>query len=245
MSLTLLTMALGVFLAGIVNGATGLGFSIVAGAALALLLDAKTAVLLISVIVPILTSVQLLRHRAQVRHLRRILPLLGGGLLGVPLGTYLLAVLSGRAVALVLGAFTLLYVFTGFFKLRFRVTPRWEPLLAPLVGVSGGICNGAVGVSGPILASYLLALDMPASTFIFSLAVMFVVQSATRLVGLITLNQMTPALASLSLLLLPAGVLGILSGMWLQSRLPKQAFHRAVLLVLFAAGSSLIQRGLA
>ncbi|MBI4495106.1 MAG: sulfite exporter TauE/SafE family protein, partial [Chloroflexi bacterium] len=201
--------------------------------------------LLASAIVPAVNVLQLVRHRAHAgKQVRRIVPLFVGGVLGVPMGVGLLAILSGQAITLVLGGFTLLYVFTSFFKLRLLVPPRWEPLLSPAVGVTAGLCTGAVGVSGPVLASYLLALDLTASAFLFSLSLMFTILSTYRLVGLIVLDLVTPTLVSLSLLLLTPALLGLKSGMWLQSRLPKQTFQRAVLLVLLAAGLSLIERGL-
>lgn len=238
-------MVLSVFLAGAVNGATGLGFAIVSGAALALLLDAKTAVIMLSVIVPVLGSIQLLRHRAEVKHLGRLAPLFLGGLAGVPVGTVLLAVLPVQTVTLFLGALTLVYVVAGLLQVRFHVPVRWEPLLSPVVGVTGGVCSGAVGAAGPLLASYLLALDLPAGAFVFSLALMFSVNTLTRLVSLIALQQLTPGLLGLSLALTLPAVLGVMSGMSLQSRLDRRTFQRLVLGVLFVAGVSLVQRGLA
>ena len=244
MTPSVVAVALGVFVAGAVNGATGLGFAIVSGSVLALVMDAKTAVVMLSVMVPVLSMIQLFRHRAEVKHIRRLLPIFVGGLVGVPVGTYLLAILSPSAVTLCLGVFTVVYVLTSVFKLRLAVAPRWEPLCSPLVGLTGGISSGAIGVAGPILASYLLALNVPAGTFVFSLAMMFEANSLTRLLSLITLQQLTPALLGLSLGLIPPAVLGLLTGMWLQSRLPRKGFQRAVLAVLFVNGINLILRGL-
>jgi uncharacterized membrane protein YfcA len=243
-TLTLLVIAAGVFLAGMVNGATGLGFSIVAGASLALLLDAKLAIVMLSLMVPLVSGLQFLRHRAEVKQSRRILPLFVGAILGVPLGTYLLAVLPGHTITLILGLFTLFYVATSVFQVRFKVMPGAERVLSPLVGFLGGISSGAVGVAGPLLASYLLAIDLAASTFVFSLSVMFMTNSLLRVVGLVGLGQITPGLAGLSMLLYVPAVLGLQIGMWLQGRLPKRTFQRAVLAVLFVAGLSLVQRGL-
>ena len=112
------------------------------------------------------------------------------------------------------------------------------------MGFTAGTLSGSIGATGPLLASYLLALDVPAATFVFSLALMFVTNSTTRLVGLIALGQLTPGLLGLALLLVVPAVLGLFTGMWLQGRLPKQGFQRAVLLVLAVAGGNLVLRGL-
>lgn len=243
-TLLLFAIGAGVLLAGMVNGATGLGFSLVASAFLALLLDAKTAIVMLSVMVPLTSGLQFLRHRAELKQSRRLLPLFGGALLGVPVGTYVLAILSARALSLLLGVFTLLYVATSVFKLRFTVTPRWERPLSPLVGFTGGVSSGAIGVAGPLLASYLLALGVPATTFVFTLSLSFLVNSLLRLAGLIALQQLPPGLLGLSLVLAIPAIAGLQLGMWLQGKLPRALFHRAVLGVLCLAGVNLVQRGL-
>ena len=96
----ILALGLAIFLAGLINGTTGMGFAQLAAAGLALVMDVKSAVVLLSIMVPITAGMQLVQHRAQTSHFGRALPLLAAGLLGVPLGVALLAFLPSRVMPL-------------------------------------------------------------------------------------------------------------------------------------------------
>lgn len=76
-----------VFIGAVVNGVVGLGFALVTAAGLATVLDPKSAVILLSVITPVLSLQQVLRHRAYRGVLPRIVPLFLGAITGVAIGT--------------------------------------------------------------------------------------------------------------------------------------------------------------
>jgi uncharacterized membrane protein YfcA len=237
------TLVVAVFLAGVTGGVAGLGFSQVMAAGFALLIDPKAAVVLLSIMVPVMSGVQLVKHRRQATSLRRRASLLVAALLGVPLGVLLLTFLPSRVIALLLGIFTLLFVATSLRKVPLRLGAKHDRLAAPLVGLIAGVCSGTLGVSGPVLGAYLLSLDVPAATFAFTVSAMFVSMSLLRLGGLALTGEVTPWLA-LGLGLLPPSLLGQQVGFWLQGRVSKQAFQRVALALMFLAGLALIRRGL-
>ena len=234
-----------VFVAGLTSGTVGLGYAQVAAAAFALLVDPKAAIALLSITVPPTATGQIVKHRRQGHHAARVRSLLIAGLLGVPLGVALLTILPSRVIALLLGLFTLMYVATSLRKVALRVQPGQERLLGPLVGLTAGIANGAVGVSGPILASYLLALDLPAAAFAFTISTLFTAMSLLRLAGLALGGEITPLLLAVGLGLTVPALLGQQLGFWLQGRVSREAFRRAVLFLLFLAGVGLLRRGVA
>lgn len=235
-------LGLVVFLAGITNGGVGLGYAQVAAAAFALLIDPKTAVVLLSITVPVSAAGQIVKQRRHGWDLGRIGSLFVGGLAGVPLGVLLLTVAPARLLALALGVFTILFVLSSLRRVPLRVRPSHELLLSPLVGVTAGVCNGAVGVSGPVLASYLLALDLPAATFAFTISVMFTVMGLLRLVSLVLSGSISPLLWAVGLGLIPPMMLGQQLGFWLQGKVSRETFRRSVLVVLFVAGLGLLER---
>ena len=118
-------------------------------------------------------------------------------------------------------------------------------MLSPLVGLTAGICNGSIGVSGPVVGSYLLALDMPAASFTFTVSLMYCSMSLLRLIGLSALGEVGQAQLAMGLGLLALALVGQRVGFWLQRRISQQSFERAVLGVMLVAGVGLIGRALA
>jgi uncharacterized protein len=88
-------------------------------------------------------------HRAMSRD--RILPIVIGGLAGVPVGVWLLTFIPANAFrifgGLLLAAYSLVSLAGG---LRFRVGNR-TPLRDGIIGLFGGICGGLASLSGPIM----------------------------------------------------------------------------------------------
>lgn len=237
-------VALLVFLAGLTNGVTGLGFAQTMAAGMALMLEPKTTVTLLSIMVPVMSSQQLIRHRAQVVHYRRIARLFLAGLAGVPIGVFFLSILPSNVIALLLGIFTLVFVISSVRKVRLRVRPGQEAYLEPLVGLTGGIANGTVGAAGPVLTSYLLAVGVTAGLFTFTVSSMFFSMSSLRFFSLLAVGEVTAEILLSGAVLLVPALLGQRVGFWLQDRVSKEVFQRAVLVVLFLAGLGLLRRGL-
>lgn len=240
----LATLVAVVFAAGVTNGTVGVGFAQFSAAAFALLIDPKAAIVLLSINIPITSAGQLLKQSRQGHRLPRLGTLFAGGLLGVPIGVLLLHVVPSQYLALTLGVFSISYVASSLRKVPLRVPPGREPILSPPVGLLSGICSGAVGVSGPVLISYLLALDLSASAFAFTVSSMFMAMGVVRLVGLVLSSAITPTLLALGLGLAVPALLGQQVGFWLAGRISREVFRRGVLALLFLGGLALLRRGL-
>jgi uncharacterized membrane protein YfcA len=238
-------MAMIVFLAGMSTGTTGLGFAQLSAVGLAFVVDAKTAVILLAITVPAVSAVQVMRHRSSVAEWRSRMSLLFVCcLVGVPIGAFLLTILSVRVIAFLLGVFTLAFVVTRLRRPTFGIGREHERLLAPVVGVTAGIFNGTIGVSGPVLGSYLIAIGVSAATFAFTIQTLFLTMTLVRLGGLVVLGEITwPLLLIGSILLVPA-LAGQSVGIWLQRRVSARGFERAVLVVMAMAGVGLLMRGI-
>jgi len=239
-----LTMVATVFVAGVSTGTTGLGFAQLTSTALGLLLDTRTAVLILSVTVPAVSGTQMIHNRRERLPLRRVLPVIIGALIGVPIGVWFLAVLPARVIAGFLGAVTLLYVASRLLRYRPHLDERQERVVGPIAGVAGGIFNGTVGVSGPVLVPYLLSLNLPMATFAYTVSVLFVTMTVFRLFGLIVSGTMQAPTFLLGLALLLPALIGQRVGFILQRWLSRRAFEAIVLVSLFVGGIALILRAL-
>ena len=81
---------------------------------------------------------------------RRILPLVVGGVIGLPLGVYLLNHVSGQDLKVGLGAFLIAYSIFGLAVKLGPVFANAGALSDGVVGFGGGIFGGIAGLSGPL-----------------------------------------------------------------------------------------------
>jgi hypothetical protein len=117
--------------------------------------------------------------------------------------------------------------------------------LAPIVGFLAGVSNGSVGVSGPILAPYLLAMRMPPPTFSFTISMLFLAMNVIRFAGLIAVGALGAGTLILGGALLVPAIVGQRIGFGLQRRVSRPVVERVVLVLLFLAAVSLLVRALA
>lgn len=238
------TLVVVVFVAAAVNGIAGFGFALVVVAALAIVLEPRPAVVLLSLITPAVQTFQL-RHHWQFRSVAgRLVPMLIASVVGTAIGSNLLVILPGYALAIALGLFALWYVIGSLRKNPMLVTERTERRIAPAVGALAGVSNGTLGASGPILGSYLLAIGLTGRHFVFAISLTFMVMSVIRVVTLSVLGAYTLTVVALGLgLALPAWA-GQRIGFWLQGRLSPRGFQRIILVALLAASANLLYRGI-
>src|SRR6185369_12279086 len=120
-------MAAVVLAAGFIKGAIGFGFPSLATPLLSLVVDVKTAVVLLILPNIVMDGIQFARRGAPTATIRRLLPLLITGGIGTILGTRLLVVLPPRAVLLLLGGFVIAFVALNATRFSPRLPPAWEP----------------------------------------------------------------------------------------------------------------------
>jgi uncharacterized membrane protein YfcA len=71
-----------------------------------------------------------------------------------------------------------------------RTTPTRSKQLAPVVGGVAGVFQGAVGISGPILGSWIHSYRLPRSAHILSVTSLFFITGLAQLVVLISTGQL-------------------------------------------------------
>ncbi|MYJ37122.1 MAG: TSUP family transporter, partial [Acidimicrobiaceae bacterium] len=113
---------------------------------------------------------------------------------------------------------------------------------SPAVGLISGVMQGAVGVSGPIIGSWLYAYRLPRDAYIFALSVLFLIAGLAQISSLASIG----AYDSDRLIAAAIGfgpVLAMLPiGERLRARLSGSQFDRVVLGLLAAAGVTLVVR---
>jgi len=241
-----LVAALAVIMLGasVLNGVAGFGFALVAVAGMAVVIEPKPAIVVMSLITPVLIVTQVRYHWDFRGVARRLPPLLIGAALGAVLGTQLLIILPGYALAIALAVFALWFVIDSWRREPRTIAAATERWIAPGVGVIAGVTNGSIGASGPILGSYLIAIGLRAREFIFGISTVFAVMSAVRIISLAAAGEYTVPIVVLGLSLAVPAYLGQRLGFLLQRRLSPKHFQQAILVMLFVASVYLLYSGL-
>ena len=240
-SVTIAFGLLAIFLAGLTYGTTGFGFGLVSVPLLLIFLPPRTAVptsLVLSSITGLLVAYQ---ARASIR-LKRIWPLMVGGALGIPLGTYLLTVLDSNVLRVVIGGIIFLSALA--FLTGFRRPLGNETIAGIPVGVTSGILNGATGMSGPPVILFFNNQGIEKTIFRANLATYFLALNLLTFPtqwfgGLLTREVLIYALA-----FLPAMAAGSWAGIKLSGKINERLFRTVSLALVAATGLVSVATGL-
>ncbi len=236
-------MAAVVLAAGFIKGAIGFGFPSLATPLLSLVVDVKTAVVVLILPNIVMDGIQFARRGAPLATVRRFGTLLLSGGVGIVLGTRVLTLLSPRTATLILGVFVLLFVALSVTGLAPKIPPHWEPWLSPPAGFAAGVIGGVTNSPATALVLYFHGIGLAKHDFISSIAFTFFFYKLVQL-GAVTWYGLLPwSLLGVSVALTAVEVAGFAVGLRVQDRLDQRSFNRVVLVFLAVLGAWLLVRG--
>ena len=230
------------FLAGFVNGISGMGAAMVALPIVAGSMDPAILVPATTVCVTIISA-----STAWVfwRHTRwqALKFLIIGALPGSLAGLAILLVLPTSVLQLAAGIIMVLFVLWQFFHAV--TTPRGDTLLSgSLAGFCSGFINTSISFGNPPVAIYSLyagwsQLETLGSMNVYTFFVCLITMAAHASAGLYTMDVFQHALFGG-----PATVLGMMAALPIARHISQAVFRRILLLVIAAAGVVCLVRGL-
>ena len=224
------------------KSATGLGYPLVAIPMVAAVAGVETAVVVVTLPAALANLLVGWRTRRSRSETRDVFVLSATSALGAVAGTFVLVSAPERPLLIVLATAVLLFVIRSLWFGDIAVPPVVGRRASPAVGVAAGMMQGAVGVSGPIIGSWLYAYRLPREAYVFSLSVLFLITGAAQIITLGSIDAYT----SDRLVAAAVGfgpVLAVLPvGEYLRARLSGSQFDRAVLGLLAASGVTLVVR---
>jgi uncharacterized membrane protein YfcA len=226
------------FFGGLTSGLAGFAAGlVVSGVWLHILTPMQTATLIACYgIVNQSYTVWKLRHAFSWQ---RVLPFIVGGLVGVPLGAALLAVIDPAAMRFVIGV--LLICFSTYNLFKPTVTPiHAGTAIDGGIGILNGVVGGLTGLGGVIITVWTQMRDWPKDVqrTIFQpviLATMTMSAASFALSGAFTGDTV-----KLFFLGLPALLAGLWGGLKLYGRLDDIAFRKVILWLLLLSGIVLL-----
>ena len=223
-----------VALGAVLKSISGVGLPLVTIPAIAYVADIETAVAF-TALPNLVQNAELARAERASRSATRDLPVLAfTGFVGGVAGTLLLVSVPEEPLIAVLVVVVLAYAVRFATRPSFRVTPSQARRFAPLVGLSAGAMQGAVGISGPIVASWIHSYRLERSAHVLSVTSLFAVAGLAQLPTLALSGRLADIWAW-SLLSCVLSLATIPLGAHLRGRLSNDGFDRFVVVTLVAS----------
>jgi uncharacterized membrane protein YfcA len=231
--------SIAVFIAAFVTGVAGFAFGLVAaGIWLHVLTPAQSAVLVTAYAI-IVQGTAAWKLRQSIKW-RRVLPLLIGGLIGIPLGIEVLRMVPAVSIRIGVGVFLIAFSLYNLLKPKMPQFAGERPITDGVVGVMSGALGGAAGLATilPAIWSTMRGWPRDEQRAVFQpTGVLIFIATAAWFGGTGTIDMPT---IHFFLIGLPALALGTWLGLSLYGRLNEAAFRKVVLIVLLASGIALM-----
>ena len=237
--MTALVLLLAAFAGFAVEAAAGFGSTLVAvgiGAQFVPVERLLAALLPVNVLLSAWIVLRERRHVAMGPLTRRLLPLLGAGML---LGRWAGHALGGEALKLLFATFVVLLSMAELKRLASGMATAPSALSARLLLLGGGLIHGLFACGGPLVV-YVLGREIDDKrVFRATLSALWLVLNLVFIGGLIFSGTMQRDVLRDASLMMIAMVLGAVAGEWLHHRVPERRFRQGVYALLVVAGASL------
>lgn len=171
--------------------------------------------------------------------------LLPAGLIGTLVGTLLFGVLSGRAVATVVGALTLLFLAQQLLFPPRKDAPPPPRAVGFALGIAGGFTSFVAHAGSPPLAAYVLPLRLSPIRLTATMSVLFGAINLSKLIPYAALGLLDTRNLMTSAVLIPLAPLGVWLGVWATRRVDPGWFYRLAYTGMLLTGLKLLWDGLA
>jgi uncharacterized protein len=160
-----------------------------------------------------------------------LLILLPAMLVGIWLGTHLLAIISADTVKRIVGGLATLF---GAFQYLSIDRPAWKEKLRPnswqgvCLGLASGVISAMAHVGGIVFSFYLLPHSRTKEIFVGTTVFLFFTTGLLKVGTFAYYRILTLPILLLALALLPSLFAGSICGKWLNRRIPHKLFIRLI-----------------
>jgi uncharacterized protein len=241
LELAVILVAIG--LGSFIKGVTGSGLPQIAIPVMATFLGVERAVVIMALPGVVTNTWLLWRYRSHLRATRDLPVLLATGITGAVIGTIGLQRANAAVLSLVLAGAIGLYLAVFVSKSQFEVTPAVSRFSSPPVGLVAGVLQGATGMSGPVLTTYLHGFRMPKQVFVVSLVTLFQIFAVAQMITLYRVGLYSGTRWVESVIALIPMMLILPLGARMADRLSAKSFERWILLLLTGTAVKLVYDG--
>lgn len=236
---SVLLAGLGLLLAGIVKGATGIGYATCALPVLASVVDLKSAMALI--LAPTFaTNVSMALFSGDLKTvISKFLPLYVAMIPGIAVGVVLLAAVDTKIAISILGILLIIYAVLFFIKPTFSLSPDVARSMRIPVGFVNGLLTGLTGSQVIPLVPYMLSVSVDPKVSIQAINLGVLVLTVLLTGALLTSNLVDATLLQWSVLAIVPALGGVVIGTYIRAQLSSPMARGLVVVVLGLMGLKL------
>lgn len=234
----LLIVLVAVIIGSIAKSVTGMGLPLIVIPIASLFVDVNDAVVVIALPNMLANAILAGRERHSFAETRDLPILATVGVVGAVAGTLLLVNVSETPLVIAVVVAIVGYIVLFFAHPEFRTTPGQSKRLAPVIGGIGGLFQGAVGISGPIVGSWIHSYRLSRSAHILSVTSLFFVTGLAQLVVLVSTGELAGRVPATLLACVPV-LASIPFGTRLRNSVSGRGFDLAIIAVLAISAAAL------
>jgi len=227
----LIIILVAVVIGAIAKAVTGMGLPLIAIPIASLFVPVDDAIVVIAFPNVLANATLASRERHSYPETRDLPVLASVGVAGAILGTLLLVNIPETPLVIAVIVAIVGYIALFFAHPEFRVTPARSKRLAPVVGGVAGVFQGAVGISGPIVGSWIHSYRLPRSAHILSVTSLFFITGLAQLIVLISTGELSGRVAATLLACIPVFA-SIPIGTRLRNSISGRGFDLAIIAML-------------
>ena len=238
----LVTLVLGLGVAGLAKGMSGMGLPLIATPILAGAFGPKMAVTVVTI--PIFVSNSLLLTQGFRRRglLTGVVPFFVASMIGTAIGTLLLANLDAKTFAILIAAMVVVFLARGDRLLGDDPAALRARILGPLVCFVGGVLQGTTSIASPLVGSYFHAQRLAPADFVFVLAAIFELNSVVQFAGYSIQGLYTPDVVAIGIIAVVPTLIALAAGIYLRGKLDARWFRRLIVALLVVSVVNLLWR---
>jgi uncharacterized membrane protein YfcA len=240
--LELIVLVVGLGVAGLAKGLSGMGLPLIATPILAGVFGPRMAVTIVTIPIFVANSLLVIQGLRNRGLLRGIAPLIVASIVGTAIGTLLLAQLDQRTFAILIASMVVIFLARGDRLLGDDPSALRARILGPVVCFVGGVLQGTTSIASPLVGSYFHSRRLRPTEFVFVLASIFELNSVVQLIGYSLQGLFTADIVALGLLGLVPTLLAMMLGIYLRGRLDATLFRRLIVALLVFSVANLLWR---
>jgi uncharacterized membrane protein YfcA len=240
--LELVVLIVGLGVAGLAKGLSGMGLPLIATPILAGVFGPRMAVTIVTIPIFVANSLLVIQGMRDRALLRGLVPLIVASIVGTALGTLLLAQLDQRTFAILIAVMVVIFLARGDRLLGDDPAALRARILGPAVCFIGGVLQGTTSIASPLVGSYFHSRQLKPAEFVFVLSSIFELNSIVQLIGYSLQGLYNAEVIALGLLGLVPTLLAMMLGIYLRGKLDATLFRRLIVALLIFSVANLLWR---
>ena len=199
----------------------------------------STGIQLIMLCMADLMAVSYYRKKANWNIILKLIPF---ALCGIALGSFVMRFFDDNGLRLAIGIIILSMVGLNFVRRKFlkadMIPSHW--IFSLLIGLAAGFSTQVANAAGPVMAIYLLSMQLPKEEYLGTGAWYFMILNFLKLPVFIWEGRIVLESLYIDLCMLPAFVLGAFLGIVIAKKISQQAFELVVQILIVISALKLL-----